>query len=75
MTRSEQIQICDQCEKETRWSTSGGGYYGGHPLSGWLHLKEHGGSSSLDALSKKMDHDFCSAVCLKAFFENAIDQA
>jgi hypothetical protein len=67
--KSEEARICDQCQVTQRYSTDNGGYYGGHPLEGWLHLNEHGGSSRLEDLRKKKDFDFCSYRCLGEFLK------
>jgi hypothetical protein len=64
-TRSEKILKCDQCGAEV--SDKGQQWYGGHPFSGWLTLHESGGSTALEALSRKRDWDFCSRKCLSAF--------
>jgi hypothetical protein len=65
--RKETVQICDQCGKETAYE-SDGGYCGGHPLQGWLHLSEHGGSKRLEELQRKKEHDFCGVNCLLGYF-------
>jgi hypothetical protein len=71
-TRKETVKVCDGCGTEQRFNTDGG-YVGGHPLSGWVEIHEHGGSTMLSELQKKRDHDFCGKKCLLDFLQN--DQA
>ena len=69
-TRKETVRICDQCEKEKRFDPDGG-YCGGHPLQGWVHVSEHGGSTRLAELERKKEHDYCSWKCLADSLHNA----
>lgn len=71
-TRKETVRVCDQCGKEKRFETDGG-YCGGHPLQGWVHVSEHGGSTRLAELQRKKEHDYCSWKCLADSLHN--DQA
>jgi hypothetical protein len=63
-TRKSTILKCDQCGKEV--SDDGCAWIGGHPFSGWLSVKEHGGSTQLAELQRKKEWDICSLECLAA---------
>lgn len=67
-TRNEIVKRCDMCGQEKRYEPAGG-FYGGHPLAGWLELREHGGSTALHQLDRKLEHDFCGRGCLGDFLD------
>jgi hypothetical protein len=71
-TKKETANICDHCGKEQRFPTEQT-MIGGHPLSGWVSVKEHGGGTALSRLKRKKEFDFCGYGCLRDGLEDIID--
>ena len=62
-TRQEQVKICDNCKREV--SDRGEKWVGGHPHNGWYSVSLHGGGTSIEALKRKRQYDFCCEKCMK----------
>ena len=68
MRRKESILTCDYCETEK--SDGGEDWIGANPHSGWLHLKELGGSGQIGILTQNTNWEFCCLDCLHNFVRN-----